>query len=138
MDKISGIIPSSNRVTSVDLESASPVRPGTPGFGAPTGRSAAASQMQRSSAAMVNPTSIGVPRWKAKEDQHAEIVTRLSDGFFRKNQTTAPTEPVNGPNKDAVEGLIVMPFKYDASGKVELPMPDMVSIEDYEGLDTVV
>ncbi|MDZ4661068.1 MAG: hypothetical protein SGJ18_05555 [Pseudomonadota bacterium] len=138
MDKISGILPGSSRVTSVDLNAASPVRPGTPAFGSPTGRSTA-NQMQRSSATMVNPNSIDVPRWKAKEDMHAEIAKRVSDGFFRKNITEAPAEPVDGPiDMEKYDGVMMVPFTYDANGKVELPEPELQSIPDaYEGIDTV-
>lgn len=138
MDKISGILPGSSRVTSVDLDAANPVRPGTPGFGSPTGRSSS-NQIQRSSAVMVNPTSIDVPRWRAKEDQSAEIAKRVSDGFFRKN-TTEAIEKVDDDMSDLAkyEGIVMVPFTYDSSGKVEIPsMETQPEEESYQGIDTV-
>ncbi len=140
MDKISGILPGSSRVTSVDLNAASPVRPGTPGFGSPTGRSTA-NQMQRSSATMVNPNSIDVPRWKSKEDLHAEIAKRVTDGFFRKNMTEAAPEPEvqEVSEVEKYDGVVMLPFTYDANGKVELPDFESPAVpEAYEGIDTVV
>ena len=129
MDKISGIIPGSARVTSVDLNAANPVRPGVPGFGSPQGRSTV-NQMQRSSATMTNPNGIDVPRWKSKEDLHADIARRMAEGFFRKNVVEAPEEPV--------DGVIMVPFTYDANGKVEFPELEAQPVPDaYEGIDTV-
>lgn len=139
MDKISGILPGSTRVTSVDLDSASPVRPGTPGFGSPTGRSTSGN-IQRSSAVKVNPTSIDVPRWKTKEDESAEIAKRVSDGFFRKNITEA-TEKLDDDSLDIgkYDGVMMLPFTYDANGKVELPMIETQPDEEsYQGLDKLV
>ena len=42
MEKISGILPASSRVTSVDLKSSGAVRSGTPNYGRPVGLSTAA------------------------------------------------------------------------------------------------
>ena len=84
MQKISGILPGSSRVTSVDLKSSRPVRPGVPGFGAPEGDSSLRDQVTRSSISMVDPNSIEVPRWRSKEDANSEIVQTITDQFFRK------------------------------------------------------
>ncbi len=84
MQKISGILPGSSRVTSVDLKSSRPVRPGVPGFGAPQGESNLRDQVTRSQLTMQDPNSIEVPRWRSKEDTNAEIARSLSDQFFRR------------------------------------------------------
>lgn len=94
MQKISGIIPGSSRVTSVDLKSSRPVRPGVPSFGAPQGESNLRDQVTRSQLTMQDPNSIDVPRWRSKEDANAEIARNLTDQFFRK-RVEQPTPEIN-------------------------------------------
>lgn len=84
MEKISGILRGSPRVTSVDLKSARPVRPGTPSFGSPEGESSLRSQINRSTTTQQNPGAIEVPRWRAKEDSHVAIVNQIASGFFQR------------------------------------------------------
>lgn len=84
MQKISGILPGSSRVTSVDLKSSRPVRPGVPNFGAPQGESNLKDQVTRTQLTMQDPNSIDVPRWRSKEDLNAEIARNITDQFFRR------------------------------------------------------
>lgn len=86
MDKISHVLPSTARITSVDTKESQPVRPGAPSFGNPEGISpihdrvsisaiGPASRMQKETAA----------NWKSKEQKQAEIAAKLSRSFFAKN-----------------------------------------------------
>ncbi|OQW49031.1 MAG: hypothetical protein A4S09_12725 [Proteobacteria bacterium SG_bin7] len=102
MQKISGILPGSTRVTSVDLKSSRPVRPGVPSFGAPQGESNLRDQVTRSQLAMQDPNSIDVPRWRSKEDANAEIAKNITDQFFRRRiDQPAPEITDSVTNADA-------------------------------------
>jgi hypothetical protein len=88
MDKISGIIPSSARVTAVDMKE-SAVRPGTPSFGRPEGSSAL-----REAAATAGPVETTASRsagihqaqldWRSKDAKNAAIASEMSNKFFMK------------------------------------------------------
>lgn len=77
MDKISGILPSTARVTSVDLKDAPPSRAVNPGL-------AKVETLNR-----LQPADMlaAAPSWKTKEDQHASIVTDVASSFFMKNKS---------------------------------------------------
>lgn len=89
MEKISGIIPSSARVTSVDMKESPPVRSGTPTFGraesVPSARKAKIGETA-SVAAGMNKERLD---WKSKDMQNAAVARDLSDRFFTGNQKTA-------------------------------------------------
>lgn len=115
MDKISGIIPGSARVTAVDLKEASPVRPGTPSFGRPEGVSSlkeaaklAAIQNAGSNLGQNFGQNIGsnvgtsqkalaahteMAGWRAKDAKNAALAAELSERFFIRNQKSV--EPTN-------------------------------------------
>lgn len=83
MEKISGILPKSARVSSVDMKDSAPVRPGTPAFGRPEGVSSlreAAIGQTASRAAKIHSDRMD---WKTKDLQQAEMARELSDNFFR-------------------------------------------------------
>lgn len=86
MEKISGIIPSSARVTSVDMKESPPVRSGTPTFGraesVPSARKAKIGETA-SIAAGMNKERLD---WKSKDMQNAAVARDLSDRFFTGNQ----------------------------------------------------
>lgn len=86
MEKISGILPSSPRVSSVDMKESSPVRPGTPGFGRAEG--AASVRKAKIGETAATAAAIGRDRldWKSKDMQNAAVVRDLSDRFFKGNQ----------------------------------------------------
>jgi hypothetical protein len=107
MDKISGIIPSSARVSAVDMRDAAPVRSGTPSFGRPDpagARAAAANGSEVNQAVAQQPGNRQVagqpqpaaapqpppmPAWQAKDNRHASVVSQISDKFFMKNDQPA-------------------------------------------------
>lgn len=82
MEKISGILPSSSRVSSVDMRDAPPVRPGTPGFGRPEGVSSlrdARIGETASRAAKINQDRLD---WKSKDLSQAAMAREISESFF--------------------------------------------------------
>ena len=93
MDKISGIIPSSARVTSVDMRESSPVRPGTPNFGRAEGSSSLKEAAMKAAQLSTGEKALGAHAeqadWRSKDAQHASLVTELSDKFFNRNQKVA-------------------------------------------------
>jgi hypothetical protein len=86
VDKISGILPSSARVTSVDMKESGSVRPGTVSFGRPEGVSG------RKEKAMVDGMHSGaeahevLSERRSKDAQQAELVKGITDRFFTKNK----------------------------------------------------
>ena len=92
MEKISSILPSSPRVSAVDLRDAAPMRPGTPGFGRPEGASALRDREPIKTGNAGAPTTAAVARsaeirdaqaeWKAKETRGVAIAKSMSDKFF--------------------------------------------------------
>lgn len=90
MEKISGIIPGSARVTSVDLKEASPVRPGTPAFGRPEinrGMNDLKQELGINSTAQKALNAHNeLSDWRSKDAKHAAVVSELTDKFFVKNQ----------------------------------------------------
>lgn len=91
MEKISGIIPSSSRVASVDMKEAPPVRPGTPGFGRAEGVSALREQTMNGGNTAQRSSGIQAEHldWRSKDLQHANVAKQVSDRFFAKNKQTA-------------------------------------------------
>lgn len=92
MEKISGILPGSSRVTAVDLKEAGPVRPGTPSFGRPQG----VSSLKEVSRDSIFPTSQKAINshnelndWRSKDAKLAAVAAELSDRFFIRNQKEA-------------------------------------------------
>jgi hypothetical protein len=92
MRKISGIIPSSARVTSTDLSAAKAVRPGVPDFGAPIGSSAL------SKASLLPVSAVDLVRQvqekemsdaQRKESANVDIVSKMADNFFMNNRKSA-------------------------------------------------
>lgn len=101
MEKISGIIPNSARVSSVDMKEAAPVRPGAPGFGRPEGVSSL-----RETAITQDTAGRGVGElrqqldWRTKDAQQAGMVQNIADRFFAKNK-----QSVGGPEVDGNEAF---------------------------------
>jgi hypothetical protein len=89
MDKISGIIPSSARVTNVDLKEAPPSRAALPGAERSVGAVSAIGEQVP-----------GSPAWKSKEARQASLVTEVSNAFFMKNKPDVAVAPVS---KEPVE-----------------------------------
>lgn len=86
MQKISGILPSTPRIASVDMNESSALRPGGPSFGRPVGVSELSSRgdNKTSTAQIAGQRHDELLGLRSKELRDAESVKRLSDGFFMK------------------------------------------------------
>ena len=94
MEKISGILPSSSRVASVDLKESGPVRPGTPAFGRAEGASALRDAKIGQTAGRAAKLSQEQLDWRTKDMQNAATVRELSDKFFKGNMKSAIDQTV--------------------------------------------
>ncbi|MCB0389738.1 MAG: hypothetical protein KDD58_00535 [Bdellovibrionales bacterium] len=87
MQKISGILPSSSRLTSVDVKDAGAVRPGAPTFGRPVGESNLfKNSVVRSAHQAIQKHN---ELWSERSEQHdkAQVIQDMADSFFKsKNQ----------------------------------------------------
>jgi hypothetical protein len=85
MDKISGILPSNARVTSVDMKDSGPIRGGVPSFGRTETVSPAKSNLppqdtaQRGAAAHQQ-----LNDWRSKDQKAAAVAGEVTDRFFSK------------------------------------------------------
>lgn len=84
MEKLSGILPSNSRVTSVDLETGPPVRPGAPSFGRKVGQNTIKDKVTLSNQAkeMALQDSFLTGKKNPKEVAQAKMVEDLSKKFF--------------------------------------------------------
>lgn len=103
MEKISGILPATARVTTVDLKSGGAARSGAPSFGREVGVSSIFERrMAKETAPVAN--QIHQEQLNIRNtviDPKAEIVQRMSDNFFMK--------------KNKSDGLETKPFTDEAS-----------------------
>ena len=110
MEKISGILPSSRRVSSVDLQNAAPIRPGTPTFGRPIGISTLAPELVGLTTAQKALSEFDMQMEPKKSmDPNANIVQTMSDNFFMKRTTQAPQEGVKDIDFKAPPQELVLP-----------------------------
>jgi hypothetical protein len=86
VQKISGILPSTPRIASVDMNESSAMRPGGPSFGRPVGVSELSSRgdVKISTAQIAGQRHDELLGLRSKELRDADSVKRLSDGFFMK------------------------------------------------------
>lgn len=100
MDKISGILSASPRVTSVDMRESSPVRSSVPAFGRPEQPPALKEPMKFGTAAIKGSLTQQdeMAEWKSKDTQKAAIAAQLSDKFFnRPSPVPVVSEKALGP-----------------------------------------
>ncbi len=110
MEKISGILPKSARVSSVDMKDSAPVRPGTPSFGRPEGVSSLREAAIGQTASRATKIQSERMDWKTKDMQQAAMARELSDNFFRSRVAQPEiaesmgnvSEPVATYNAEAV------------------------------------
>lgn len=101
MEKISGILPSTSRITSVDLKSSGAVRSGTPSYGRPVGLSApAAREIERTTAQ--NARAVHEQLMSRRSlDPRAQIVEKMADNFFVNRNRQVEAEPMSAIEWDA-------------------------------------
>jgi hypothetical protein len=102
MEKISGIIPKSARVSSVDMKDAAPVRPGTPAFGRPEGVSSLRDAAVGQTAARASKIHAERMDWKSKDLSQAAMARELSENFF-KSRVSRPEVTEMEPQVQSVE-----------------------------------
>ncbi len=92
MEKISGILPSTPRVTTVDIESSLSARPGAFSLGRPKGVSnGQRNSIIRSAHATISNLA-NHPDVRSKDQKHVDIVKNMSDGFFKRKEQVAQEE----------------------------------------------
>ncbi len=109
MEKISGILPSTPRITNVDLKSSGLSRAGMPSFGRPqaTSTGAAREQRQMLEREMFGDLAAATTRPK---DPKAAIVDHMADSFFMRKGRTEP---------GTASGLADVRFDMDASADLD-------------------
>jgi hypothetical protein len=121
VEKISGIIPGSARVTSVDAKDSTPVRPGTPAFGRRDGVSVlkekeaakAKEKIERdqmkaeSATAKTASAAPDANDWKAKDSARAELAAQVTDKFFNRGPKPEAKEPE--PEQEGVQEMNTAP-----------------------------
>lgn len=95
MQKISGIIPSSSRVTTVDMRDSSPVRSGAPSFGRQIFKPENRLSKSNVDKALSNELISGSGK---KDMQNSKVVTNMaSDFFMHKSSNAQPTINISDP-----------------------------------------
>ena len=85
MEKISGILPASPRITAVDLKSSGTARSGMPSYGRP--QLEATGSARRETLPNAIPKAVG-----PVNDPHVEIVDRIAREFFMQKNQAPKTE----------------------------------------------
>src|SRR6478672_2562783 len=87
MEKISGILKPSHRVTSVDMEDAAPIRPGIPTFGRPEGVSSLREREKALDGVEAGAEQhAAMMHWRAKEGRNTRAASEIADRFFMNNE----------------------------------------------------
>ena len=89
MEKISGIVPSTARVQSVNLKDSQTMRPGAPSFGAPKGKAAINGGNTLTTAEKAVAAHNKLMARRSGDAHHPEIIRDMADQFFLKNKTEA-------------------------------------------------
>jgi hypothetical protein len=139
VEKISGILPATARVTTVDLRNSGSSRSGMPSWGREVGVTAAAAkqmeaakqievaeqaQFSTSARAMGSFNQQMEGRVKSAPDPKSEIVKKLADGFFMNKTAQAPQ----------MEGSMQsLPVVHDSNSdmKIEMPKIELAKPEDF-------
>jgi hypothetical protein len=148
MDKISGILAASSRVTAVDMKDTSPVRTSVPAFGRP-----------EKEIPVKAPTSVGqtaiksagvlqeMQDWKSVDAQRAKIAAEMSDKFFNKSPQVPVERPMKAPVSEISSSQLPMlmnesrsnpaGFKTDESGSLRAASRQMPAFDDFENDDEI-
>ena len=131
MEKISGILPSSPRITGADLKNSGVARSGTPSFGRPTNESLSqpSGQMTRASTAdraIAELNELQNIRSVQNNDSRVEIVNRIANDFFGKAQAS----PVKTPASPSVSPPVISPLTSPVSEMPELTEEELLSLPE--------
>ncbi len=94
MEKISGIVPASSRVTSVNLKDSQTLRPGVPNFGAPVGKAAINGGSEPTTAEKAVAAHNALMSRRSGDAHHPQLIKDMTDKFFMRN-TSGPGEVVD-------------------------------------------
>lgn len=126
MRKISGIIPSSPRVTTVDLANSGAARPGMPTFGRVPGTSALKNNNKAYMTSFTNEVN-GHPHLGRRgqldpTQERAQIVADVSNGFFMKkaNVYKQQMEEVMNPTIPKIGAEVSSPVAINSSSPIEI------------------
>ncbi len=131
MQKISGILPSSSRLTSVDLKESGAARPGAPSFGRPLGESNLMSNSITRSAHRALQQHNEISEARSKDQKQAREIQKMADEFF-KSQVQINKE------KDLVSEILYdQTFVPDTPPTVAIPFDDVgvINFENEKPLD---
>lgn len=130
MEKISGIVPTSRRVTSVDMKNAPPVRPGTPTFGRPVGVSTEADKGKPTTAELALAQQKNIMDKRSPAEKGPELIQKMADRFFLQKSSVA--EKVNDVdvNVDWQPTLQSKPTGFKEPAAVLKPMPSDILKEE--------
>lgn len=87
MEKISGIVPATSRVTSVNLKESQTMRPGAPGFGAPVGKAAINGGNQPTTAEKAVAAHNALMSRRSGDAHHPQLIKDMTDKFFMQNES---------------------------------------------------
>ena len=94
MEKISGIVPASRRVTSVNLKDSQTMRPGAPNFGAPVGKAAINGGNAPTTAEKAVAAHNALMSRRSGDSHHPQLIKDMTDKFFMRN-ASGPGEVVD-------------------------------------------
>lgn len=120
MEKMSGILPASPRVTSVDLKDSPPARPGAPSHGKKAGRNTVADRISLSPRAKEMAAEQTLLGKKAEEASRIKAVNEINRKFFETR--LQPAEKSGTVSETAMDSYI----------KAEEPAPLSEAISKYE------
>ena len=123
MQKISGILPSSSRLTTVDLKESGATRPGAPSFGRPQGESSLLNNsIIRSAHRALQQHNEQFDR-KTKDQKNTEEIQKMADNFF-KTQSQMKNE------LDLVNNLLIDEELLSPTGAPTVSIPELDTEED--------
>ncbi len=97
MNKISGILPTSARIESVDMKNERSLRPGAVSFGQPVRKATERpSAVQNETIANISPEDIGRELKNPGRKSDESIVEEISSSFFLKNRDREPNAKMAG------------------------------------------
>jgi hypothetical protein len=124
MEKISGILPSSSRIKSVDLTDSPPARPGAPANGRKVGRNSVADRITLSERAKEMAAQDTMMVKNPKETSRAKMVEEINRNFFETRLKPVYSEPPKSEQvEDAVEEAATefAPLRAEALAQYESP-----------------
>ncbi len=121
MEKISGILSPSARVTSVDLEESQPSRPGSPNIGQKQGAVRINDRFNLSQQAKEMASKETVMGRNPKEAARSKIVSDMAKSFF---ETRLKEKPISEVALEAASPVVNMPKGYTEEAESAEPAID--------------